>query len=105
MPVIRRISLFDELFFGYPGKGILRHGLLHFAVADVGVDLCGIELFVTENVLQHADIDVPAPVHKGRGSVTQLVHRHSAVAEARHVKIAVNDRLDRLLAYTPVPRA
>lgn len=57
------------------GKWIFLHRLFHITVADVRIDLRGVELFVTENVLQNADINVARLIHQGGGGMTKLMHR------------------------------
>ena len=57
------------------GKRVLIHSVLHISVRDVRVDLRGVELFMAENVLQNADVDVSRLIHQRRGGVTELVHR------------------------------
>ena len=55
-------------------KGIVLHSLFHTAIADVGVDLRGVELLVTENFFEYSDIDFSALVHKRCGGVPKLVY-------------------------------
>ena len=54
---------------------ILLHGILHVLVADMGIDLRGVQLLVSEDVLEHADIHLAALVHQCRCGVAELVNR------------------------------
>ena len=64
--------------------------------ADVGIDLCGGQLLVAEDILQDADIHLSRLVKQSCGSMAQLVHGQIAVTEACKIKIAINEPLDGL---------
>ena len=71
----------------------MRHGFLHVAAADVGVNLRGVELLVTEDVLEDSHVYARVLIHQRGGGVAQLVHRELAVAKSRHFQIFLHHPL------------
>ena len=55
-------------------KGVVLHSLFHTSIADVGVDLRGVELLVSEYILEHSHIDLTRLVHQSRRGVSELMY-------------------------------
>ena len=77
-------------------KGIVLHSLLHTAIADVGIDLRGVELLVTEYILEHSHVDLARLVHKSSRGVSELVHRIVLGFKSRKLEILIDQPLYRL---------
>ena len=45
------------------GKRVLLHRFFHIRICYVGVDLRGVELLVTENFFEHANVYVARLIH------------------------------------------
>ena len=54
------------------GERVGIYGTLHGGIGNMRVDLGGIELLMTEDILEYADINVTALVHQRGGGMAQL---------------------------------
>ena len=90
-----RASGVCSLFLGSPlcCEGILLHGALDVRIADVRIDLRGVELLVTQDLLQHAHVYLPGLIHQRGGGVAELMYRVSLGAKSRGAQILVDHGL------------
>ena len=87
------------------GERIHLDGARHAFVADVRIDLRGVELLVTENVLEHTNVNLARLIHQSCGGVAELMNGKSAVVKSCHVKIFIDHPLYGLIADARFSRA
>ena len=80
------------------GERIFADRFFHLAISDVGVDLRGVELFVTENIFQNEYVNATFLIHKRSGCVAQFVYRKMSVTKPCTVEVFVDHSLYSLVA-------
>ena len=95
-----------SLFFSFfVCQRVMGHCFFHIGVTDMGVDLRGVELLVTEDLLEHAYVDVARLIHQGCGGMTELVHRVVLCLEPCQPEVFVNHCLHGFDAHALIEAA
>ena len=81
------------------GKRVRVDRGLHLTVGCMGIYFSCSQIFMTQNVLKHADIHIAIPIHKRCGSVPELMDRISGAIQSNLRQILFYDKLHCLWAY------